>query len=401
MGLRLEKYKGRSGYRYQFTVGGVRRSLWLGKVPRRTAEEIARNVDRLALACETQTQPPVDVQQWAVKVSGRLRETLEKWQLIEPSVVSARTLADFASAYIATKTDVKEATREKYGHTKRMLVNHFGPDRTIASITKADCQLWYRSMLQTHAETTAGKHVTRARTIFRFAVDGNMISSNPLDGIKVSDQIDRDREHYVTRDDAARILEHCDPEQGVAFALARFAGLRPCELLRLTWSDIREDRIRVDSVKTGLRWMRLEPDVRKQLDRLPLREGRILRRWSPDANLATNLKRVIERANVKPWPKMFVNCRASCRGDLEDRFPSWVCDLLMGHSQEVADKHYRRLHDEYFVVQQPVRRAPLPSDTEGSWCEDQPANSGAGLVSAPPTGLEPVTRRLTAACSTN
>ncbi|MEL6107048.1 MAG: hypothetical protein AAFU85_13475 [Planctomycetota bacterium] len=364
--LRRETDRNRTGWRLQFRESGNRRSLWLGDIAKRQAETIARHVDNLCLAKETATQAPTETLKWEASLTGRIRKTLEKWALIEPAVVSARKLADFVQCYIDSRTDVKDATREKYGHTKRMLVTYFGEDRPITSITKADCQLWHRSMLKTHAETTAGKHIKRARTVFRFAVDARVIPINPLEGIKVGDEVSKERDHYVTRDDAARILADCDPEQALAFAFARFAGLRPCEFLSIRWSDLQGDRIRVDSIKTGLRWVPIFKEVRDALAAFetPDPNARILRRWSPDANLATNLNRVIERAGVKTWPKLFVNCRASCRVDLEEHFPAWVCDSWMGHGVQIAEKHYRRMHDEYFdrAVSLAVTSVPV-SDT--------------------------------------
>ncbi|MEO8268636.1 MAG: hypothetical protein ABI557_02885 [Aureliella sp.] len=43
-----------------------------------------------------------------------------------------------------------------------------------------------------------------------------------------------------------------------------------------------------------------------------------------EVNLRTQLHRVLKSAGIVPWPKAFVNLRASCRTDLQEHFPDHV-----------------------------------------------------------------------------
>ena len=57
-------------------------------------------------------------------------------------------------------------------------------------------------------------------------------------------------------------------------------------------------------------------------------------------NLRTQLQRIISKAGVKPWPKLWHNLRASCQTDLARVFPlKSVCDWL-GNSALVAMTNY-------------------------------------------------------------
>jgi integrase len=65
---------------------------------------------------------------------------------------------------------------------------------------------------------------------------------------------ERSRDHYVTHDEAAKIIEACpDAEWRRIIALCSYAGLRcPSEVLALRWGDILwdQDRMTVSNVKT-------------------------------------------------------------------------------------------------------------------------------------------------------
>jgi integrase len=67
------------------------------------------------------------------------------------------------------------------------------------------------------------------------------------------------------------VIDACpDAEWRLIFALSRFGGLRcPSEHLALTWPDVdwERDRFRVDSSKTGLRWVPIFPELRPYLEK--------------------------------------------------------------------------------------------------------------------------------------
>jgi hypothetical protein len=74
----------------------------------------------------------------------------------------------------------------------------------------------------------------------------------------------------------------------------------------------------------------------------------IARHREHNANLRTQLLRFIERAGVKPWPKLFHNMRASRQTELAEEYPAHVVCEWMGNSQAVATKHYLQVTDDHF-----------------------------------------------------
>lgn len=66
-------------------------------------------------------------------------------------------------------------------------------------------------------------------------------------------------------------------------------------------------------------------------------------------NLRTRLLRILQDAGVAPWPKLFVNLRASRRTELQEMFPDHVVNSWMGHSSRVAEKHYLQVTPDHWA----------------------------------------------------
>jgi hypothetical protein len=76
----------------------------------------------------------------------------------------------------------------------------------------------------------------------------------------------------------------------------------------------------------------------------------ITRYRKKNSNLRTSLERIICKAQLKPWPKLFQNLRSSRETELTEKFPLHVVCAWMGNSQLVAAKHYLQITDEHFRV---------------------------------------------------
>jgi hypothetical protein len=150
-------------------------------------------------------------------------------------------------------------------------------------------------------------------------------------------------------------------------ALSRFGGIRtPSETVALTWADIdfAAGRMTIRASKTahhedgGIRFCPLFPELRPYLLALHDRANpgldcpmstTIITRWrSGDQNLRTAFLKLLEKAGIKAWPKLYQNLRASRETELLAQFPAKdVCDWL-GNTQAVAMKHYTMATSESF-----------------------------------------------------
>lgn len=372
--LRKENDRGRVGWRLQFRVDGKRRSLWLSDQNKRRAEAVMRHVDELVRAKSSGGQVDPATSRWVADLDGRLFESLARIGLVDArrdrtTGDEGRLLGPFCDAYTASRTDVAQSTRDNYGHARRLLVERFGERHLIAAITAGDAERWRRWLLarpvawdeqgnptKTMAIATVSKHVKRAKTMFDEAVKDRLLPENPFKELKTGSEANRDRDHYIDRTTAATVLNGCPDEQWrLIFALARFGGLRRCELLVLTWGDVQWDvgKLRIDSPKTGVRFCPIFPELlpylRDSFDAAPEGTTRIIHRYHRTANLGTQMNRIIEQAGLPIWEKTFQNLRATRRTELQEKFQDHVVNAWLGHSSATAAKHYLQVTDEHFA----------------------------------------------------
>ena len=66
-------------------------------------------------------------------------------------------------------------------------------------------------------------------------------------------------------------------------------------------------------------------------------------------NLRTRLSKIIRRAGLVPWPKLFQNLRSTRETELVERFPMHVVTAWLGNSPEIARKHYLQTTEQHYM----------------------------------------------------
>ena len=428
----------RPGYKLRFRDQTNRqRVLWLGDVSTRSAETVARHVSELERAYKAGDAPDAGTAKWANELSGRLRERLAAWGFVGAERKhgggnATRMIGPFFAGYIASRTDLKPTTVYKYEQSVKYFEKFAGANRLLADVTASDIDAWRLWLISEEltpaaagkparglAISTANKHSKRLKKLFQQAVRAKLLSESPAADQRIGPEVNRTRDFYIDRATASKVLSQCDPEWALIFGLCRFAGFRcPTEVLGLTWQDVdwRAGRMRIESVKTGLRYCPIFPELRPILeeafDMAPEGSLHCVRGYrGAEANLRTQLHRILGRAGIIPWPKTFVNLRGSCRTDLQDHFPDHVINTWLGHSSRIAERHYLQTTDGHWEKASSLTTAPVSnggnaggniSANQGASGETQnakiPGNiapdsavfSGI-LTEMPPQGLEPWT----------
>ena len=75
----------------------------------------------------------------------------------------------------------------------------------------------------------------------------------------------------------------------------------------------------------------------------------ITRYRQQNVNLRTQLHRIIHKAGLQPWPKLFQNLRSTRETELAERWPEHVVCAWIGNSKAVAREHYLQVTDEHFA----------------------------------------------------
>jgi len=96
------------------------------------------------------------------------------------------------------------------------------------------------------------------------------------------------------------------------------------------------------------------------------------------ANLRTHLQRIIRKAGLTPWPKLFHNLRASRQTELAEKYPIHVVCQWIGNSRAVAQEHYLQVTDAHFAQ---ASAEPVMEQTPTNSAAQNPAQSTAVSVS--------------------
>jgi hypothetical protein len=172
--------------------------------------------------------------------------------------------------------------------------------------------------------------------------------------------------------------------------LARLGALRiPSEAQGLRWDHIAWDSKSISIVascktehhaKRQVRLIPLFPAIETELLKLfaEAEDGaeNVFQGIRPDSNLRTQLEKIINRAGVKQWPKLFQNLRASRETELMAIFPAKDVCTWIGNTQQIAMKHYAMATEESF--RRAVQTTTLPTETKAPSSDKLPNAENIG-----------------------
>jgi hypothetical protein len=234
---------------------GKRKTIRLGKCDQRTAESVKVRIERLVSASLTGAPLDDETSRWVAGRDAAMKEKLVRAGLLAGTEGGSASLGKFLEGYIKSRAALKPNTLRNYEVTHKHLLDFFGADRLMRSVTAYDASQWREYLLGLKLEpTTVSREVKRARQFFGEALDKEIILKNPLAKIKAGKQVNRSRDFFISLETIGRVLDACpDTEWRLIVALSRFGGLRtPSEHLALRWRDIdwERGRMRVSSPKT-------------------------------------------------------------------------------------------------------------------------------------------------------
>jgi integrase len=358
--------------RIQFKgLDGKRKTIYLPGETLANARTIKARIESLLKAAHSKYEWGEELAKWVSEISDEMAEKLVKAGLIPPRTRQGsdqesepvNPLGQFLKSYISSRV-VKPNTLRNFNVTKGHLVNHFGANRELGSITPGDADEWREGLRRKGLEPpTVNREAKRAKQFFRAATRRRLITEDPFEDVKGGKQENRSRLYFLSREDALKVLDACPTSEWRSiFALARYGGLRcPSEVGTLRWDNVLWDqgRILVHSPKTEhidgkeSRVIPLFSELRPYLEEAfdQAEAGAVLvapRASDPDVNLRTELTRIICRAGLKPWPKLFQNLRSTRETELAGQYPIHVVCKWIGNSELVAAKHYLQVTDEDF-----------------------------------------------------
>lgn len=409
---------------------GKRRAVRIGKASMKQAEAFKLKLEALIGQTITGTVDD-ETSRWVVALPDKLHSRVAATGLVKPRQTARSALGMFIDEFLASRPDLKPMSIWNFGQVRRRMVACFGETRDIRTISPGDAEDFRTHMIKASlGENTIRRMIGRARQLLKVAIRRGLYRGpNPFEGMAATVRADKSRQFFVTGDMAQKVLDACpDNEWKLIFSLSRFGGLRcPSEHLALKWADIdfEHKRIRVPSPKTehhegkGERIIPMFPELEPLLTAALAHasEGAeyvISRYRDRNCNLRTQFERIIRRAGLTPWPKLFHNLRASRQTELAESYPIHVVCQWIGNSRAIAQEHYLSVTDAHLeravkpcekAAQNPAQQPAATSRTEQNTPKNQNKNrlefpSDAKSCNylpnsqVPATGLEPVTSGL-------
>lgn len=356
-----------NNYWIQFAFKKKRPVIRLGRCSRKAANEFKVGIERLVSEISIGHPSSQQTLAWLDSLPIKLQKKLAAAGVVKDQ--PGRNLAPFLE-YVFERLEVKQSTLTGYKQTKRNLIEHFGAEHEIGEITEGDAEN-FRSWLKTQnrmrkdgvmAATTVSKRCQRAREFFDVAVKHRWIPKNPFAVLNGWTTSNPDRMEFIPEATIKKAMAFCDPEWHLILALCRYGGLRcPSEVNALEWQhvDWDADVMHVQSPKTERFagkasrevpiFAELRPYLQAAWDAAPVGATFVVQRRCSGQALRHQLERILKRANVPMWGKLFQNLRSTRETELLERFPLQVVCTWIGNTPEIALRHYLQITKEHIA----------------------------------------------------
>jgi integrase len=301
---------------------------------------------------------------WIETADPILREKLAQHGFIKiPKRITTKELWD---VFLEQKNNVVESTLDIYDDVQDRFFSYFKGNELITDLTDERITAWKHALLGRYSEATVAGTLKNTAVVFNWAKKLKYLDESPLKGVPKGSYVNKGNNRHITMDEYYRLLDVaiCQ-EWRVIFALARIGGLRaPSEVLGVRWADVDWENNRfsfVDSKRKEKngdpvhRTVPLFPALRVELetlwerDREMNREFVINRYRDPKTNLGTRFTVAARAAGLGKIPRPFDNMRASRSTEIERKFGPKVESEWIGHTPEVARKHYLMVREDDFA----------------------------------------------------
>ena len=337
-------------------------SLNSRKYNQKTAERLKKVVEILKFNKANDIPlPGQNDQKWIIKAPLDLQKKLAKVGLIK--LLEYHTCKELWETFMKWKAkSVSESTMKIYRQAEERFYTVFKEDELVESLKPEQFQELCDKLGETYAPTTIAGTFKQFHALFNWALKKKWVYIDPLEEIRRGSFINSDADQFVPTRIYDCLLEHCpNQEWRTILALARFGGMHPSEILTLRWKDVNwsDNHIVVRNPKTrqyegkAKRYSPIYPEVRDELEKLFEQDendgqGFVISRYhgNPDTNIRSTFYTIVQKAGLKKIPRPFDNMRMTRSNEIRAKFGEFCESMWIGHSRQVAMKHYFRILPE-------------------------------------------------------
>lgn len=298
-----------------------------------------------------------------------------KWRFLGRSLAVA--LAEYALLFDAPKGSMPDVIGQAMSQILPRVALNTRRQYVIAAgkLSKVFAEFGPRDVLPKHvaAFKAAGSSTPNMtnrclsvlRQVFDYALEQQMVDSNPALGIKRLPEAKRRR--LVTGEEFDRIRAAAVPRMQVVMDLCRLTGQRINDVLAIRRADLTEDGIRFEQQKTGERLtVKWSPELRAVVERAKRLNQNIValtllhnrRGKRPDyRTVRDQWERACKAAGVEDAHLHDLRAVAATRTKQEGKNPT----ALLGHANVTQTARYLRQREEA-LVDGPSFGHPLDSD---------------------------------------
>ena len=358
-------YKKNTGkYQIRFFYNKEPHWIMLTTGDKKAATTIMNMVERRLVQMKN-GEPDRVLDNWIAAMPDDLRQRFQKAGLLAETK-RAKKLVEVSLEFLTSKqAGWKAITAVRRQNEHNWLIKFFGQDKHLEDITKKDATdyLNYLSVINKLSNVFVNKLMKFATSVYEYAIEAEYVNKrNPFKGVRVPNTVQREKQ-YITVEYTEKLIEACPTVAWKTMvALLRYRGLRPEEAILAKWSGIDWDKgsFEFASPKTAnhagkdKRVIPLFPRLKEALliaqraasdkdtyilsgkgwdsKRKGIEEGR--------AGTTCELSDYIKKAGLDNPGAVPTNMRGSCSTDLKQVFPEFVVDSWLGHSSDIAHKHY-------------------------------------------------------------
>lgn len=268
------------------------------------------------------------------------------------------TMAEWDERYFDLRTDLGPATTRRHKVAMRRMREFFGENARTDRITEAQANSFVAHLRtikkpngQPLAKFTIWGIVGVCHEVFGWAIRDRRAEKNPFEHARVPMPKVRKAWPYVPVEKVEELIDASpNTSWGLLWALARMAGLRRGEALRLRWADVDLSKRLLyvwppkgeATTKADARAVPIVPRLEALLvgahEQAPA--GRELVCWQIDPeNMGDQLQKTMKAVGAA-WEKPLHTLRKSLVTDWKNIAPSPAVAEWLGHNEDVADRHY-------------------------------------------------------------
>lgn len=323
------------------------------------------------------------------------------------------TIAWLVERYVGSaqwSEELSAATRAQRHGLLKAMVTIAGHERADAINKRSIQEGMDRRKAKPHG---ANNWLKTMRGLFAWAVDREYLTTDPTRGVKLmAGPNDRVGFHIWTDDELARFEAKwkLGTRERLAFDLLLYTGLRRGDAVRVGRPHLRNDLLRVTTEKTGqIVTIRILPALAASIAASPTGELTFIagERGGPMTkesfgNWFREACRLAGCPGAAHGLRKAGAGRAAEDGATEAELNAWYgwADGSRESATYVRGANRTKLA-ENLATRIAERMSPAPSDPVRGGSEKSKQDQGLGIRLAPRVGLEPTTKRLTVACSTN